>query len=227
MPLPRHRIRILGNASNPFGAPADLLRAGTDKTIRIPRRGDVQIEFAFAFAGAIVGTDNIASATLEIKNPRQGRLAPDYDAPVLATDTTAAIAAVTLEDFNAGAEADAMATFVLTGGETANIPAGQRWLIVYVLTNDDPVRKIYYTSALIQVEETGQGAGTAPQDPEETYLTDAQSDARYVRRTASAVPVNQDADGSAGDWAKDDDNLYFHDGGKWKKILAVTTFDNS
>lgn len=194
MTLSRHRFRILGDIAVPFATPVDLLRPEQDQTIRIPRGVDIQIEFAAGFLGGAVDISNITSLTMEMKALRQGRYAPLDTAPLLATATVASEAFTHVEDldietFRSGSADHLQATIVLTAGETANLPAGPVWLVILGITDDAPSHKVLYVAGRIEAVEDGQGSGTPPAEPQVSYYTAAEADARFIQ----AVPEDSNA----------------------------------
>lgn len=186
MATTRNRNRILCDLNNPFATLVDLIASGTDTQPRFARGYDCQFEIGLAELAALqTAIGHIASVTIEIKRPRAGQYAPTDEDPVLMEATVAAAdlnAALTVNAWESGAEADAHALVSFSNGETANCPAGKLWMVVYALTTDAEARRIVYAANLIDCEETGAPSDTEPEAPVASYFTAAQSDARYLQQ---------------------------------------------
>ena len=182
MPTTRNRSRCLLDLANADAPLLDLLQT-TPVTPEIPRGFDWQLEIGLAESAALQeAIGHIASITIEVKRPRAGRYAPDADDTLLMAKTLAAVdlnAALTTETWVTAAEADSHALLAFTAAETLNLPAGKCWINIYALTTDAPARRILYASAPAEVDSSGSPSTGDALDPQLTYLTAEQSDARY------------------------------------------------
>ncbi|WP_309400569.1 hypothetical protein [Cerasicoccus maritimus] len=181
----RQRIRLKIDLGNPFADLSDLLATGSDSTPQIARGMDLQFEGGAFHGDTLLDVSVYSSITLEVKLPRAGRYAPDEaDAPLLKLVVANADlnAALTSEEWDAGAEDDAHVVFAFTGAQTKNVSAGNRWLAIYATTNDDPGRTVPLAAGLVTFAEEGvPSVGDAP-EPAVEYYDKETSDARYVQK---------------------------------------------
>ena len=176
-------------------------------------------------AGAIVSdVSNIESIELQLKaNAGSGstKTVPADDAATVATASivTADLAAVTSDDWT---NKDGQhGTIELTGAQLAQEP-GHYWL-VFAATLTGISAPVVLGAGWIEIVQDGYGdPGTPPVG--ETYLTAAQSDARYMNRTPAAQPASETASGTALDWHWDGTKLSLCVGDdEWIELVNVVT----
>lgn len=210
--LNRKRIRCLADQSTRHDdLMKDLL---TNATPDLWRGNDVQFEIAMGLnTGIIDDISNIASLTVEVK------LGTDRDGDPLMTKTVEAAdldATLTQELWDAGAAADAHAIVVFSAAET-NIEVGEdnkeaAWLVVGVVTNDDPGRHITLQSSTLTIVEDGTGTAGAPPSNADNYYTKGDADARYVQKHADQA------------WSQFANGRWYHyisDTGLWYPEVAI------
>jgi hypothetical protein len=152
----------------------DARDAMTSATPRIWRGTDVQFELCACWGdprslgGDVLDVSNISSLTLEVKDGRNG-------ATVMAK-TVSTFAQTTKEDWIAGTAQHATIPFLNT--ETApdlgSSDSKGYYLVVSVVTNDNPVRQITWGRSTLTIEEDGHGTVTTPPLGNSSYLTDVQ-----------------------------------------------------
>ena len=117
--------------------------------------------------GGIQSVANIQSLTLEVKD-----LTNKIGAPLVTKTVTSFDDTTTQETWDAGTAQHAL--IALTNEDTS-IPAGTYWLVLSVVTTDNPAKIYTAGGTILAVTEDGaQGGGDAP------YFTQSQSDARYA-----------------------------------------------
>jgi len=129
--------------------------------------------------GGIQSVANIQSLTLEVKE-----LTNKIGAPLVTKTVTSFDDTTTQETWNAGTAQHAL--IALTNEDTS-IPAGTYWLVLSVVTTDNPARIYTAGGTILAVTEDGaQGGGDAP------YFTQGQSDARYALKGWAAKSAAYD-----------------------------------
>ena len=120
--------------------------------------------------GGIQSVANIQSLTMEIKD-----LTNRIGAPLVSKTVTAFDNTTTQATWDAGTQQHAV---VPLSNEDTSIPAGTYWLVLSVVTTDNPAKIYTAGGAILAIAEDGaQGGGAAP------YFTQGQSDARYALKS--------------------------------------------
>jgi hypothetical protein len=150
---------------------------------------NVQFEVAYFYAGALLTISNLATTTLDLKQS-----APRTGLPLMSKTLASGSlnAALTLDQWNAGAPADCHALFTFTH-EEANLDLGGDnatfWLVISTATTDSPAHDGVAGAGPLIVVEGGDGVTPPASVVNPTYYTAAQSDARY-QRTVDLTAIN-------------------------------------
>jgi hypothetical protein len=176
--LQRNRFRIKADAGE-FAAPKDFF---TSTTVKFWRGTDLQFEIGVFFRAVLQSIANLASITIEIKEPANGGAPDPATAPLMMKTVLAVDLDDTVDDetFANGTKQHALAVFTNT---ESNIPAGNKWLLVYAL--DDLGQKFTLAAGLCQVVEDGGPSTGDPEALEVGYYNEDQIDALL----AAAKPI--------------------------------------
>jgi len=155
------------------------------------RGNDVQFEIGLHLAGTLIeDISNLASLTIEVKSWA------DRDGVALMTKTLAAASLnqnLTTALWADQAEANCHALVPFTSAET-NVALGssnslQCWIVVSVVTNNDPGRHITIQASELYIHEDGTGNAGAPQNNAENYYDKGSADARFQQRHADGASI--------------------------------------
>jgi hypothetical protein len=148
----------------------------TNKTPELWKGNDVQFEIGMFFNDEIVtDVSNIASLTIKVK------AADAKTSDALMTKTITALGDITAEAWAGNSAQHAAVTFA--SAET-NIPAGDYWMVVYVLTNEDPAKEITLGCSSFKIAEDGSNGEADAQASAGQAYTKEDADARYVQKHA-------------------------------------------
>jgi hypothetical protein len=173
--LDRQRLRIKAQPSN-FDAPQDVRSNGS---LRLWSGSAARVEVGIFFdSTTLADISNLSFVTFEIKPTGSGDVAPAASATpdvqkILASG--ALNAALTLEQWNAGAITDAHAIFTLSDAET-NF-TGNKWALCYATTSAGLTVTLF--AGLIEFKADGGPSTTSPDPVTQDAWTKAESDARY------------------------------------------------
>jgi hypothetical protein len=213
MSFPRQRLRIKVDVSTREMA-VDVI--GQQPSLWRGSATDVEVAF-FNSTALVTDFTTVSTITLEIRD-YSSATGVDTGSPIVAVTLTAAEIndALTEEEWDAGTAAHAK--FTLTP-QNANLDVGTTgvadyWLDVYALSTGSPGEPYTYGASVLRVYEDGAGTGgtaVPPPDPP-TYLTIAESDARYLRANPDPGSLRINASGNL--------QLWNPDTGKWHTIIA-------
>jgi len=172
--LATRRIRLKIDAAQ---ATSDaFMDVNTSKTPELWKGNDVKFEIGMFFDEAIVADiSNIASLTIKVK---------ESDAKTgdsLMTKTIASLSNITAETWADGSAQHAAVEF--SSAET-NIAEGTYWIVVYVLTNDEPAKEVTLGCSTFKIAEDGSGGAADAEASAGQAYTKEDSDARYVQKHA-------------------------------------------
>ncbi|GEM_PF-4984660 len=168
MTISEPAIRLFGGFTQ-----EQLIDLATSAAPSIWRGTDVVFQIGLG-QGGIQSVANVQSLTLEIKE-----LANKIGAPLVSKTVSTFDDTTTQATWDSGARQHAL--IALTNEDTS-IPAGTYWLVLSVVTTDDPAKIYTAGGAILAVVEDGaQGGGAAP------YFTTGQSDARYALKNAATA----------------------------------------
>ena len=177
--MPLSRIRLLGSLSSPYAPPVDLRQSPRLAAV-IPRGADVLVELALAGPAGGLPLTVYESLTCVLAPLYQGRFPPpNEDYVPLAAHTLPGAAALPPVDPAAYAALTAgpQITFTLPAASTAAIRLSAVWLAISGLTSAG--QRVTLVAGRVSVAQTGMPL--QPQEPLDLYLTQAQSDIRYLR----------------------------------------------
>jgi len=179
----------------------------TNATPVLWRGNDVQFEIGLGHDGSII-TDisNLASLTLDVK-PWTNR---NGDALITKTLDAADLSDITQANWDDKTAQHALVT--LTGDET-NIDVGEDnedkcWLVISMVTNDDPGHSVTLQATKFRIVEDGTGSAGQTQNNASTYYTKAEADARYQQKHADGASIKFVDGKHAYIYCADDDNWY-------------------
>lgn len=204
--LPKTRIRIKADLFNLTSFTDELRDTDSDYVPKFRAGDDVQFEIGFFNNGTLQDISSIASVTLEIKPLDEDVMArfdsdlesdkydlrgPDLSLTPIRSKMLPAAAlnpALTEPDWDTKAAAHSHAIIGLDSVES-NIAAGDRWLTVGVVTNDNPGRTRTVSAGLIRVLGGGLSQSSEAINNPEDFYNKTESDSRYLQQNRNLADL--------------------------------------
>lgn len=179
--LRRSRIRMAADqATQTSESMLDIL---TNATPELWLGNDVQFEVALFDGGTLINDlSNITSLVLEVKE-----LANRNSAPLMTkTLAGASLNTITIENWNDGTQQQALFTFSAaeTNIDLSGAADQERdyWLIVAMITNDNPGRLITIQQSVLKIVEDGTGTAAPPPETQELFYNQVEADQRFQQQ---------------------------------------------